>query len=411
MDFSSHAIELVKKAEQELKPQYERIEEIAFINQAKVLDAFRNNNIALRHFSQTTGYGYDDIGRDTLCKLFADIFHCESAIVSPLIVSGTHALTVALFGILRPNDKMLSITGEPYDTLLDVIKGKGIGSLSDFGIAYSQVDLLQNGDFDLPQIIKELQLQSVKLVFIGRSRGYSWRNAFSVQRIGEVIKEIRKVNNSCVIMVDNCYGEFMDTIEPTDVGADLIVGSLIKNPGGGLAPTGGYIAGKSEYVEQVGYRLTSPSIGMEVGSYNSGYREYYQGVFLAPHVSMNALKGSLLFGKVFDMLGYETLPAPDADCNDIIRSIKFNTKEELISFCQAIQKVSPVDSNVMPIPWDMPGYDSQVIMAAGAFVQGASIELSADSPIKEPYIAYLQGGLTYEHVKIAVLQCLSDMYN
>ncbi len=378
------------------------------MNQKKVLEAFQNNNVALRHFSGTSGYGYDDIGRDTLCKVFADIFHSEAAIVSPLIASGTHALTLALFGILRPNDKMLAISGSPYDTLLSVINGKNIGSLKDFGVKYEEISL-KNNDFDFEAIEKSIKCEIPKLIFIGRSRGYEWRDALSVEKIGKAIDFIKNIDKNIVVMVDNCYGEFMDILEPTDVNADMMVGSLIKNPGGGLAPTGGYIAGKESVIEQVAFRLTSPSIGMEIGSYTGGYRQFYQGIFLAPHTTMNATKGSALFAQVFSDFGYEVCPEPTAKCNDTVRSIKFNTKYELISFIQSIQKASPIDSNVLPMPWAMPGYDDEVIMAAGTFVAGASIELSADSPIKEPYIAYVQGGLTYEHVKLAVIMCVQEL--
>lgn len=402
------AMQLIETAENKLKDNFKTLDDIAFNNQLKVLKAFQKNQIGLRHFTGTTGYGYDDIGRDTLGKLFSDFFHCESAIVTPLLASGTHALTVALFGILRPNDLMLSITGKPYDTLNDVIKGNNIGSLKDFNIKYHQIDLKKN-QFDCEQIQSFLLNNKVKLVFIGRSRGYEWRNALSVADIEKITKLIKKIDNKIIVMVDNCYGEFTDIVEPTDANVDLMVGSLIKNAGGGIAPTGGYICGKKEAVEQVSFRLTAPSIGTEVGSYASGYLPFYQGAFLAPHVTINAIKGSLLMGQVFSDLGYQTMPKIGDPCNDIIRSIKFNTKEELISFCKTIQEASPVDSHVTPLPWDMPGYDSQVIMAAGAFVQGASIELSADSPIKEPYIAYIQGGLTYEHVKIATLACVSAL--
>ncbi len=372
------------------------------------MEAFQNNNVALRHFSGTSGYGYDDIGRDTLCKVFADIFHSEAAIVSPLIASGTHALTLALFGILRPNDKMLAISGSPYDTLLSVINGKNIGSLKDFGVKYEEISL-KNNNFDFEAIEKSIKCEIPKLIFIGRSRGYEWRDALSVEKIGKAIDFIKNIDKNIVVMVDNCYGEFMDIFEPTDVNADMMVGSLIKNPGGGLAPTGGYIAGKESVIEQVAFRLTSPSIGMEIGSYTGGYRQFYQGIFLAPHTTMNATKGSALFAQVFSDLGYEVCPEPTAKCNDTVRSIKFNTKDELISFIQSIQKASPIDSNVLPMPWAMPGYDDEVIMAAGTFVAGASIELSADSPIKEPYIAYVQGGLTYEHVKLAVIMCVQEL--
>ncbi len=408
MNFDTKVLQIVNNAEQKLTDFFKELENIAFLNQNKVLEAFQNNNVALRHFSGTTGYGYDDIGRDTLCKVFADTFHSEAAIVSPLIASGTHALTLALFGVLRPNDKMLAISGAPYDTLLSVIQGENIGSLKDFGVSYEQI-ALKNNDFDFDEIKKSIQNKVPKLIFIGRSRGYEWRDALSVLKIGKVIDFIKKIDKNIIIMVDNCYGEFMDTIEPTDVGAEMMVGSLIKNPGGGLAPTGGYIAGKQDVIEQVAFRLTSPSIGMEIGSYTGGYQQFYQGLFLAPHITMNATKGSALFGQVFSDLGYDVCPNPTAKCNDTVRSIKFNTENELISFIQSIQKASPIDSNVLPLPWDMPGYDDQVIMAAGTFTGGSSIELSADSPIKEPYIAYVQGGLTYEHVKIAVLMCVSEL--
>lgn len=410
MNIDTNVLKIVNNAEKKLSNFYTELENIAFLNQKKVLEAFQNNNVALRHFSGTTGYGYDDIGRDTLCKVYADIFHCESAVVSPLIASGTHALTLALFGILRANDKMLAISGSPYDTLMSVIQGENIGSLKDFGVKYEQIELLNN-DFDLNSIEKSIKSELPKLIFIGRSRGYEWRDALSVEKIGKVINFIKKLNKDIIVMVDNCYGEFMDTIEPTDVGADLMVGSLIKNAGGGLAPTGGYIAGTQKAVEQVAFRLTSPSIGMEIGSYTYGYQYFYQGVFIAPHITMNATKGSTLFGQVFSDLGYEVCPNPTTKCNDTVRSIKFNTKDELISFVQSIQKASPIDSNVLPMPWAMPGYDDEVIMAAGTFVAGASIELSADSPIKEPYIAYVQGGLTYEHVKLAVIMCVQELLN
>ncbi len=408
MNIDSKVLSIINNAENKLQDFYKELENTAFLNQKKVLEAFQNNNVALRHFSGTSGYGYDDIGRDTLCKVFADIFHSEAAIVSPLIASGTHALTLALFGILRPNDKMLAISGSPYDTLLSVINGKNIGSLKDFGVKYEEISL-KNNDFDFEAIEKSIECEIPKLIFIGRSRGYEWRDALSVEKIGKAIDFIKNIDKNIVVMVDNCYGEFMDILEPTDVNADMMVGSLIKNPGGGLAPTGGYIAGKESVIEQVAFRLTSPSIGMEIGSYTGGYRQFYQGIFLAPHTTMNATKGSALFAQVFSDLGYEVCPEPTAKCNDTVRSIKFNTKDELISFIQSIQKASPIDSNVLPMPWAMPGYDDEVIMAAGTFVAGASIELSADSPIKEPYIAYVQGGLTYEHVKLAVIMCVQEL--
>jgi len=407
MNFSDNTQNIILNAQKKLGKAFEKIDEIATFNQLKVLEAFQYNSVGQRHFAQTNGYGYDDIGRDTLCKLFAQIFGAEKAIVSPLIVSGTHALTLALYGILRPGNEMLAITGSPYDTLKEVIVGEDNGSLKDFGIKYNQIQL-NDGKIDINKVLRSLN-EDTKLIFIGRSRGYEWRNALSVEDIAAAVKAIRQFNNDICIMVDNCYGEFIEKIEPTQVGADIIVGSLIKNPGGGIAPTGGYICGKGQYIDKIASRVTSPSIGMEVGSYAYGYKDFYQGIFLAPHTVAQAIKGSMLVGQVYSDLGFETMPLPGEKCGDIIRSIKFDTQEQLIDFCRTIQEASPIDSNVVPFPWDMPGYDHQIIMAAGTFVAGASIELSADSPIKEPYIAYMQGGLTYEHVKIACMYCVEKL--
>lgn len=395
-------------AEKDLKEVFSRIENNTLENQNKVLEAFRNNRIALRHFAPTTGYGYDDIGRDTLCRLFADVFGAESAIVSPLIANGTHAISTVLFGLLRPGDVMFSATGNPYDTLMDVVDGEGIGSLRDFGVKFCKTEVDRNGKIDLQAVSTAIKTIKPALIFIQRSRGYSWRSALSVDEIHDAVTAVRKYSDAPIV-VDNCYGEFTDVIEPTQVGADIIVGSLIKNPGGGLAPTGGYITGKKKLVDLIAGRLTAPGIGMEVGSYAYGYQYFYQGLFMAPHVVKQALKASALFSRVLGELGYETLPSFDEKQNDIITSIKFKTKEELISFCQTIQTYSPIDSHVLPEPWDMPGYQHQVIMAAGAFVQGASIEMSADAPIKEPYIAYFQGSLTYEHAKIVLNNVLANL--
>lgn len=407
------AIQLIKQCEIELKDQFSRLDDIALYNQEKVLDAYKNQSIQARHMFGTTGYGYDDIGRDTLCRLYADIFHAESAIVSPNIVSGTHALTLMLFGVLRPGDKLLAISGMPYDTLTDVILAENKGSLRDFGVKFDKIDLKTNPDltpeFDREAIKIALENEPIKAVFLARSRGYSLRQAISVEKVGEIIAFVKKISPKTLVLVDNCYGEFVEKIEPTDVGADLIAGSLIKNIGGGIAPTGGYVAGRAELVEQVSYRLTAPSLGMEEGSYVYGYLPYYQGLFLAPSAVKNALKGSLLFAKVYTKLGFETLPRADMQPYDIVTSIKLGSADKLIDFCGAIQEISPIDSNVKPMPWDMPGYQDQVIMAAGAFVQGSSIELSADSPIKEPYIVYVQGGLTYEHAYLAVLHTLETL--
>lgn len=401
--------EFVDKTEAKCRAQFARIDETAYKNQKKVLDAFRTHKIALRHFAPTSGYGYDDVGRDTLNALYADVLDAEKAVVSPLIASGTHALTVALFAVLRPGDTMLSVTGEPYDTLHDVIDGKGIGSLREFGIRFESVDL-KNDRIDSDAVKSAVKKLNPQWIFIQRSRGYNWRDALSIDEIAGAIADIRRYAD-CPVMVDNCYGEFVETVEPCAVGADLVAGSLIKNIGGGLAPTGGYVAGKAAYVDQAAYRLIAPGIGTEVGSYAAGYRLFYQGLFLAPHITAQAIKTSVLFGAAFSSFGYETMPAPDTDCKDIIRSIRFRTPEEVIAFCQAVQYSSPVDSFAVPEPWDMPGYDAPVIMAAGAFVQGASIELSADSPIRPPYVAYLQGGLTYEHGKIALAECLARIVN
>lgn len=407
------AIQLIKQCEIELKDQFSRLDDIALYNQEKVLDAYKNQSIQARHMFGTTGYGYDDIGRDTLCRLYADIFHAESAIVSPNIVSGTHALTLMLFGVLRPGDKLLAISGMPYDTLTDVILAENKGSLRDFGVKFDKIDLKTNPDltpeFDREATKIALENEPIKAVFLARSRGYSLRQAISVEKVGEIIAFVKKISPKTLVLVDNCYGEFVEKIEPTDVGADLIAGSLIKNIGGGIAPTGGYVAGRADLVEQVSYRLTAPSLGMEEGSYVYGYLPYYQGLFLAPSAVKNALKGSLLFAKVYTKLGFETLPRADMQPYDIVTSIKLGSADKLIDFCGAIQEISPIDSNVKPMPWDMPGYQDQVIMAAGAFVQGSSIELSADSPIKEPYIVYVQGGLTYEHAYLAVLHTLETL--
>ncbi len=398
---------LIENVKDQLKPQFAECDDIALYNQNKVLEAFRKNKIALRHFNATTGYGYDDAGRDTLNRLFADTFGAEDALVSPYFTTGTHTISTALFGLLRPGDTLLSISGAPYDTLIDVISGNNIGSLKDFGINYRQVNLTENGKFDNIKIKDSLQSPH-SVIYIQRSRGYSFRNAFTVEDIENIIKFVRSFS-SAPIIVDNCYGEFTQKKEPTEVGADLIMGSLIKNPGGGLAPTGGYIAGKADLIKQIAFRMTAPGVGNEVGSYASGYRLFYQGFFMAPHITMQAVKSALTFSKVFRTLGYNAMPFDNTVMSDIICSIKFDSKEQLVSFIQSVQYVSPIDSFVTPYPWDMPGYADQVIMAAGAFVQGSSIELSADSPIKEPYVAYLQGGLTYEHALIAIKKCVQSI--
>lgn len=397
--------EFITKAMSALSEKFSLIDETAVCNQKKVLDAFVKNRIALRHFSPTTGYGYDDIGRDSLNKLYADVFKTQDAIVSPLIASGTHAITIALFGLLRPGDTLLCLTGNPYDTLHDVVFGNGIGSLRDFGIN-CEVIQLKDGCPDMQGIISAVKTKKPCAVLIQRSKGYEWRKALSVSEIDDICQAVRRYVK--YIAVDNCYGEFVETIEPT-AHADVVIGSLIKNPGGGIAPTGGYICGTKEAISLIEGRLTAPSIGREVGSYAADYRLFYQGLFLAPHVCAQSIKTALLFSKVLTELGYITMPSPEEPFNDIICSIKFNDRQKLIDFCKNIQSVSPVDSFAAPEPWAMPGYSDPVIMAAGAFVQGASIELSCDAPVKPPYIAYLQGGLTFEHGIIAIEKCIQSL--
>lgn len=393
---------IINICENQLVEKFKYLEDVALFNQEKVLNAFKNNRIALRHFVGTSGYGYGDEGRDTLNKVVADIFHCQQAICSPTIVSGTHALSLCLFGILRPGNRALCITGTPYDTLNDVIYGKNNGSLNDYGVKFDCINLV-NGFIDKQKIKEYVDKNGFpQMIYMQRSRGYEWRDAFTIKQIKDAVSFIKDLGYDGCIMLDNCYGEFVEKSEPTEVGVNLMAGSMIKNIGGGIAPTGGYISGESKYVEQVQNRLTAPSIGGEVGSYSYGYQYFYQGLFMAPHTVLQALKGSLLFGKVLSELGYETSPAENSIPGDIIRAIKFGNKEDLIKFIQNIQANSPIDSHVEALPWAMPGYEDEVIMAAGCFVQGASIELSADAPIKSPYIAYMQGGLTYEHCKIAL---------
>lgn len=361
------------------------------------------------HFAGTTGYGYNDLGRDTLEEVYAKAFHGEDALVRPQLISGTHALTIALSGNLRPGDEILSPVGKPYDTLEEVIGIRdSVGSLKEFGITYSQVDLLPNGDFDFENIKKAIN-ERTKLIEIQRSKGYATRPTLSVKRIGELISFIKSIKPDVICMVDNCYGEFVDTIEPSDVGADIMVGSLIKNPGGGLAPIGGYIAGRKDCVENASYRMTCPGLGMEVGATLGVNRSLYQGFFLAPMVTKGALKGAVFAANIYEKLGFPVVPNSTEPRQDIIQAVTLGTPEGLVAFCQGIQAAAPVDSFVTPEPWDMPGYDSQVIMAAGAFIQGSSIELSADGPMKPPYAVYFQGGLTWEHAKLGILKSLQYM--
>ena len=405
------AEELIKSSEVELAQNFALADEISEYNQEKVLKAFNKHSIALRHFNATTGYGYGDDGRFVLGEVYANALGAETGIVSPALLSGTHALTVGLFGVLRTGDSVLSVSGMPYDTIRGVIYGDGNGSLKDFGISFNCTPLTADGKFDFAQIKADMESlgASLKMIYIQRSRGYELRDAFTVAEIKEVCDFVRSLGLTGCICTDNCYGEFVEKLEPCDVGADVAVGSLIKNPGGGLAPTGGYIVGNSEYIDKIGRRLTAPSIGNEVGSYAYGYRLFYQGLFLAPHTVNQAVKGSLLIGKCMEKLGYENFPKLEKTPADITRAIRFDTAEQLCAFIQSVQEASPVDSFVTLEPWDMPGYDSKVIMAAGCFVEGASIELSADAPVKAPYTAYFQGGLTYEHCKYALKKILAKL--
>ena len=397
----------IKQCEDKLIDKFKIVDDIAYFNQVKVLNAFREQRVALRHFNGTTGYGYDDEGRDCLGKLYATVFGAESGIVSPHLLSGTHALTVALFGLLRPKDTLFCISGMPYDTLRGVIFGENNGSLKDFGINFDCVDLV-DGKFNFEGIGRKLS-DKVKVVYIQRSRGYELRDAFSCGEIEKVCKFVRNLGFSGCIFVDNCYGEFVEKKEPTEVGADIIVGSLIKNPGGGLAQNGGYICGKEEYIDLIGKRLTAPSIGMEVGSFAGGYQYLYQGLFMAPHTVAQAIKTSLLIGQAMGELGFKNYPSLDKTPYDITRAIEFDDSEKMINFIREVQYASPIDSFVACEPWDMPGYNDKIIMAAGTFVSGASIELSADGPVKPPYIAYFQGGLTYEHGKYALERILNKL--
>lgn len=409
---SDKTLKLVSEAEESIKEQFKHIENICEINQLRVMKAFADNRVSDSHFVATTGYGYDDLGRDTLDRVYADIMGAEDALVRHNFISGTHTISTALFAVLRPNDILVSITGKPYDTLEEVIgiQGEaGNGSLKDFGVKYVQIDLKHDGTPDLEQIKFTLTHMNVKAVTIQRSKGYGWRPTYSAKDIGALIEFVKEISPETICIVDNCYGEFVETEEPTAYGADLIAGSLIKNPGGGLAPTGGYIAGKQKYVELCAYRLTSVGIGKEAGASLGFNRQMYQGLFMAPHVVSQALKAAVLCSAVFEKLGFEVDPKPNEIRHDIIQSIKFGDPDKVAAFCQGIQKGAPVDSFVTPEPWDMPGYSSQVIMAAGAFVQGASIELSADAPIKPPYIAYMQGGLTYESAKLGIMVAADKM--
>lgn len=409
MGLSRELLDYSKKVADSLKPRFDAIDEIAEYNQMKVIAAMQKNRVSAEHLYGTTGYGYNDAGRETLEAVYADIFHTEDALVRPQITCGTHALNVALAANLRPGDELMSPVGKPYDTMDEII---GIrpskGSLAEYGITYAQADLKPDGSFDY-DAIKAAINERTKLVTIQRSKGYAQRPTLSVERIGELIAFIKSIKSDVICMVDNCYGEFVQTIEPSDVGADLIVGSLIKNPGGGLAPCGGYIAGKKEYVEQAAYRLTSPGLGKEVGATLGVNQSFFQGLFMAPVVTAGALKGAIFAANLYERLGFKVIPNGSEPRFDIIQAIELGSAEGLIAFCKGIQAAAPVDSYVTPEPWDMPGYDSEVIMAAGAFVQGSSIELSADGPLREPYSVFFQGGLTWYHAKLGIMMSLQKM--
>ena len=393
----------------ELKERFDRIDEIAEYNQLKVLSAMQKNKVAEMHLYGTSGYGYNDEGRDTLERIYADIFKTEDALVRPQIICGTHALNVAISSNLRPGDELLSPVGKPYDTMDEII---GIrpskGSLAEYNISYRQVDLLPDGSFDYEGIRKAIN-EKTKLVTIQRSKGYAQRPTLSVERIGELIKFIKDIKPEVICMVDNCYGEFVEKIEPSEVGADMVVGSLIKNPGGGLAPCGGYIAGRNDCIEQAAYRLSSPGLGKEVGATINVNKDFYQGLFLAPTVVSGALKGAVFAANVYEKLGFACVPNATESRHDIIQAVTLGSREAMVAFCGGIQAAAPVDSYVTPEPWAMPGYDSDVIMAAGAFVQGSSIELSADGPIRDPYAVYFQGGLTWYHAKLGILMSLQKL--
>ncbi len=409
-NISEEVFHFCNEVESDIVSQFKEIENISRFNQYKVLKSFQKNKISETHFIQTTGYGYDDLGREALDAVYADVFGCEDALVRHNIISGTHALSLCLFGVLRPGDKLLSITGKPYDTLEEVIgiRGESTGSLKEFGVSYEQVDLTNEGMIDEKAVLNAIT-SDTKLVLIQRSKGYGWRPSLCIKDIGRIISKIKEINPDTVCMVDNCYGEFVETEEPTQVGADLIAGSLIKNPGGGLAPTGGYIAGKKKYVKLAAYRLTSPGIGKKCGATLGFNRPLFQGFFMAPHIVAQSLKAALFCAATFKKLGFEVCPDVDEKRTDIIQAIKFKDPDLVISFCQGIQKGAPIDSFVNPEPWDMPGYDAEVIMAAGAFIQGASIELSADGPIKPPFIAYMQGGLTWETARLGIMIAIQKM--
>lgn len=401
---------LVTKVEKKIRGVHEKIDKRSESNQFRVLQSFQKHRVSDSHFIPTTGYGYDDSGRDTLEEIYADVFGGEAGLVRPQIISGTHAISIALFGVLRPGDELVYITGKPYDTLEEIvgIRGNGIGSLKEYNIGYKTVDLMENGCVDFESVRKAISSKT-KMIGIQRSKGYANRPSFTIIEIHEMIECVRSIKEDVVIFVDNCYGEFVEEHEPCHIGADLIAGSLIKNPGGGIAKTGGYIVGKKQLVEACSYRMTSPGIGAEAGASLYSLQEMYQGFFLAPHVVGEALKGAVFTSALLKEIGMNTSPEWDSKRTDLIQSVQFNDSKKMVAFCQAIQYASPINSHVTPYPNYMPGYEDDVIMAAGTFIQGASIELTADGPLREPYVAYVQGGLTYSHVKIAVCLAIDSL--
>lgn len=401
---------IVKEVEQQISEVLKNIDERIDENQFRVLKSFQNFKVSDSHFIPSTGYGYDDIGRDTLEEIYAEVFGGEAGLVRPQIISGTHAISIALFGVLRPGDELMYITGKPYDTLEEIvgIRGTGSGSLKEFGIGYNSIPLNEDGSINYPEVEKAIR-PNTKMIGIQRSKGYATRPSFTIEQIEEMIQFVKKVKPDAIVFVDNCYGEFVEDLEPCHVGADLMAGSLIKNPGGGIAKTGGYIVGKKEWVEACSYRMTSPGIGAEAGASLYSLQEMYQGFFLAPHVVGQAVKGAVFTAALLERLGMNSNPQWDSKRTDLIQSVQFDEKEKMVAFCQAIQFASPVNSHVTAYPAYMPGYEDDVIMAAGTFIQGASIELTADGPIRPPYVAYVQGGLTYSHVKMAVCIALNHL--
>lgn len=426
-NINGEVLDLVDKAEKLLTERFDCIDDTTAICQMKVLKAFQDNHINATHFDWSTGYGYDDAGRDAVERVYASVFGTEAALVRPNIVNGTHAIASTLLGLLRPGDELIEVTGTPYDTLQTVIgrpdgsaankRGDGSllgsddfkGTIKDYGIVYKEVALGDDLDIDI-EAIRNAVTPNTKVVAMQRSTGYDWRPAISLESLRKATELVHSINKDIIVMLDNCYGEFVGTVEPTEFGVDVMAGSLIKNPGGGLALSGGYIVGRADLIEQISYRLTCPGIGAECGLTFGQNRNVLQGLFLAPKVVNAALKGALLAGTVYSMLGFDVMPPAESDRSDIIQAIKFRTAERTVAFCQAVQSASPIDSYVSPMPWDMPGYEDQVVMAAGAFVQGSSIELSADAPLREPYIAYFQGGLTYEHSRFGVIKSLDTLF-